>query len=138
MTRLVADASVIGNVLLTDEQGNDTGTLLDLVSTAELVEPAHWPIESCGLLLKAARRRRMSTVHRDGALAQAKGLIALAEVETSLRIGPVVDVALEYHISVYDAAYLELAARAGLPLLTSDAGLQAAAAKANVDTVSVI
>jgi predicted nucleic acid-binding protein len=135
--RIVADASIIGNILLEDEQGDHMDSLLEFVSTADLVEPAHWPIESCGLLLKAARRRRLSATHRDTALGQAQGLIALAEIETGNRLGAVIDLARQHHISIYDAAYLELAIRMELPLLTSDKGLRSASVKAHIQLVSI-
>jgi predicted nucleic acid-binding protein len=137
VTRIVADACIIGNILLEDEQSGHTESLLDFVSTAELVEPAHWPIESCGLLLKAARRRRLSATHRDNALSQAQGLIALADIETGTRMGAVIELALQHQISIYDAAYLELAIRTALPLLTTDKGLRSASAKAQVQLVSI-
>lgn len=136
MTRLVADASIMGNILLVDEKDDRTESLLSLVSDAELVEPSHWPIEACGLILKAARRRRLSAADRDAALLQAAGLIALAEVDMVSRLGAVISLALQHHITIYDAAYLELAIREGLPLLTSDKGLKAAATTAKVQLVS--
>lgn len=127
MTRLIADATSIGNVFLSDEQTAATAALLDLMNDADLVEPAHWPVEACGLLLKAARRQRMSIADRDAALQGALGLIALAEVDRALRMEAAVELAVAQHISIYDAAYLELALRTGLPLLTEDRALRGAA-----------
>jgi predicted nucleic acid-binding protein len=40
--------------------------------------------------------------------------------------------ARRYTLSAYDASYLELALRLGMPLATLDVGLQAAAKKAGV------
>ena len=42
------------------------------------------------------------------------------------------NLARRYRLSAYDAAYLELALRTGLPLATLDAGLAKAAATAGV------
>ena len=47
-------------------------------------------------------------------------------------LGDTLNLARRYKLSTYDAAYLELALRAGLPLATLDAGLTKAAAKAGV------
>ena len=137
MTQIVVDASSIGNILLADEVNDETEALLDIVSTAVLVEPVHWPIEACGLLLKAARRMRMSAADRDRALAEALGFIAMAELETASRLDAVIELALRYQISIYDAAYLELALRRKLPLLTSDKGLRAASIKAKAELISL-
>jgi predicted nucleic acid-binding protein len=40
-----------------------------------------------------------------------------------------------YHLTAYDAAYLELAMRAGLPLATQDERLRAAATQAGVPLI---
>ena len=47
-------------------------------------------------------------------------------------LGDTLNLARRYKLSTYDAAYLELALRAGLPLATLDAGLTKVAAKAGV------
>jgi predicted nucleic acid-binding protein len=48
----------------------------------------------------------------------------------------VLRLARTHRLSVYDAAYLELAQREGLPLATLDAGLRRAAAGAGVELLS--
>ena len=47
-------------------------------------------------------------------------------------LGGTLDLARRYRLSAYDASYLELALRAGLPLATLDADLAKAARKAGV------
>ena len=49
---------------------------------------------------------------------------------------PTLSLAREHGLSAYDAAYLELALRQGLPLATLDAGLRKAAARAGVELIT--
>ncbi len=135
MTQLVLDASTFGNLVLADKSVLLNPSVVELLQVAELVEPSHWPIECCGLVLRAARRERISPEERDQSLASALELIASAEVEQTSRLQPVIDLALQYQLSIYDAAYLEVALRRRLPLLTSDSALAKAAAAKNVELV---
>jgi predicted nucleic acid-binding protein len=83
------------------------------------------------------------------ARAEAKGLLAEAQSKAFLEmlsnvpirgdgasftqaLGSILDLARRYRLSSYDASYLELALRAGLPLATLDADLAKAARKAGV------
>lgn len=50
-------------------------------------------------------------------------------------LGPVLALARAHRLSAYDAAYLELAIREGLPLATRDAALRSAAADVGVALV---
>ncbi len=90
--------------------------------------PAHWPTEILNGLLVASRRKRIKTgqpalfwdelarlpIETEPALTtiQAKAVLALGE---------------KHGLTVYDAAYLELAHRRQLPLGTLDADLRKAA-----------
>jgi predicted nucleic acid-binding protein len=50
--------------------------------------------------------------------------------------GPVLDLARAQGLSVYDAAYLHLAMREGLPLATLDDDLRAAASRVGVSLIA--
>ena len=93
--------------------------------------PALWLLEISNLLLNAQRRRRITAGKR----------IELAAVAAALRLKvdrqtvsiPQLDALAAHHgLSAYDASYIELALRRGLPLATVDAGLLAAMAKSGV------
>lgn len=135
MNGLVADASRVANAVLPDERQPYTEQLLDVLINAQLVEPAHWPIEVTGALLRAARRGRLTADERTRAKDMIEALVKTAEVETQSRAFSAFDLAVQHNISVYDATYLELAVRAGLPLLTSDGPLARAAEIANVELI---
>lgn len=137
MNRIIVDASRIGNAVLPDERGDFTESLLGLLADSELIEPCHWPIEVANLVLKASRRDRLSIPERNEAREAISVLIASSEVELVPHPIAALDLAVSHNISVYDAAYLELALRTGLPLLTSDGALYNAARRSGVELVSV-
>jgi predicted nucleic acid-binding protein len=94
----------------------------------EVHVPAHWPIEVMNGLIMAVRRKRIDL---DRVVRFAGDLAAL-----SIRIerphepaawNTIVQVATKHNLTIYDAAYLELAQRTGLPLATLDGDLRKAA-----------
>lgn len=137
MKRLIADASRIGNAVLPDERTAFTEALIELIATAELIEPAHWPVEVANFVVKASRRERLTLDQRSEAREAIAVLIQSAEVEHLSYPLPAFDLAVKHHIGVYDAGYLELALRTGLPLLTSDGPLRGAAIAAKVELVAL-
>ncbi len=119
---IVLDASVAVEILLGSEAG---GRALDrLESHAEVHVPEHFHIEAVSALRRYALRGEL------GELRAARALVALSELR-AVRY-PVIDLidgiwGLREQLSAYDAAYLALARRLDLELLTVDAGLASAA-----------
>lgn len=123
---VVFDCSVTLAWFLKDERTAFTDTAFELLETAECWVPFLWRLEFPNALLSAERRKRIGREQRleildnagqlslraDSALPDMRGLSALAD-----RRG----------LTVYDAAYLELAMRAGLDLITLDGELAEAA-----------
>lgn len=130
---LVIDASVALGWLLDDERTAASLQWLDqLRHQRALVPPLFW-LEVGNALLVAARRKRLAqpplaildTLRRLPITAdtESPAIIARAAVEHAAR----------YEITVYDAAYLELALRTHSSLATHDAALAAAARQAGID-----
>lgn len=97
------------------------------------VVPAHWSTEVMNALLMAVRRNRIDP----GRVARfARALAALPirmePPHTPSAWDAVICVATEHQLTVYDAAYLELAQRAGLPLASPDGHSRKAATAASV------
>ncbi|MHB8500030.1 MAG: type II toxin-antitoxin system VapC family toxin [Candidatus Acidiferrales bacterium] len=96
--------------------------------------PALWHLEIANGLAMAERRRDLSAGDADDALEQIL-VTAANRLDTELIPVPARDAlasARAFQLTAYDAVYLELARREGLPLATLDKGLRAAAAKAGV------
>lgn len=112
--------------------------MLDRVTLEGAVAPQLWPLEALNVLLVAERRGR---IDRDLRLRLIEFLTALPiriDPETADRTwGATARLAEAYRLTAYDAAYLELAQRLGLPLATQDARLAAAARAAGVGLAGV-
>ena len=130
MKQVVADASLCGAWILEDESSEKAEQLLSLIikGTMELVIPSLWHYEMNNLIRSAHRRKRLSEENAREAVD------ALNQVPLSvedLPEGParkrILHLALQFDLSSYDAAYLELADRHKIPLHTADTKLQAAA-----------
>ena len=124
----VVDNSVALAWCFEDEPTDMTEALLDRVTQEGAVAPQLWPLDALNVLLVAERRKR---IDRDGRLRLIEFLTALPitiDLETADRTWSATARLAETHrLSAYDAAYLELAQRLGLPLATQDSALIAAA-----------
>jgi predicted nucleic acid-binding protein len=133
MAALVLDASIVLAELLPDETNPRADTAIQILSRGGGLAPAHWPLEVANGLLMAERRKRIDASFRLKCLADVGGLPVALDSETqSFALSSISDLAARYGITVYDAAYLELAARSGLPLATLDDELHDAAKIARV------
>lgn len=130
MGAFVLDCSATMAGFLPDERGAGTnGFLLDL-SRDGAIAPAHWPLEVAHVLLTAERRKRISAAQRTAILRDLALLPVAVDPETPDHAWTrTFTLAQSHGLSAYDAAYLELAIRKGLPLATRDRALAAAAAR---------
>lgn len=129
MPGFVADASATLPWCFADESTPWTEALLDrLQGGEELRVPAHWPVEVMNGLLMAVRRKRIDLERVARFAADLTSLAIRVEPPHSPGAWPsVLRMATQQKLTVYDAAYLELAQRIGLPLATLDHDLQTAA-----------
>jgi predicted nucleic acid-binding protein len=130
---LVLDCSVALSWYFEDEQSPFVMQIMDRVIEDGAVVPAIWRYEIANGFQSAIRRRRIDALYRDESL---KSLISLdieIEAETLDQVWTRVAIlAGHYRLSVYDAAYLELAQRRALPLATLEEALAQAAREAGV------
>ncbi len=129
MPTFVPDASVKLPWCFEDERTPYTQALLDRVTAAEeVVVPSHWPVEILNALIQAKKRGRLAEDHIQRFLRDLSSFQILVDNERSLASwGRVRSLGEEHRLTAYDAAYLELARRLGLPLATLDKDLQRAA-----------
>jgi len=121
----IADSSV-GVAWAAHSQASEaTDRLLEKVADGQpLVVPTLWPFEVANSLLVLLRRRRIIADDRDRALGALARLPLVVDDEgCRLAFGTVSELASEHGLSVYDAAYLELALRRKLPLASRDDAL---------------
>jgi predicted nucleic acid-binding protein len=126
VARVVLDRSVALPWCLPDE--DETDQIQREVARSGAIAPSHWPLEVANALLMAERRGRIPADFRDAALRDLGGLPIALDSETSVRAWhQTLQLAQAYRLTVYDAAYLELAHRRGLPLATLDGEMRVAA-----------
>ena len=121
---IVADASAIADLLLARPRAKSIRAALS--SHTELHVPEHFHAEVLSVLRRQLLTQRLSEVRADRALA---GLAALRVLTY-----PVIQLMLPIwrlraNLSVYDAAYLALAQRLDMGLITLDGALAEAAAR---------
>ena len=130
----VLDASITACWAFQDEDHPDAALALDQMRTEEAVVPCLWWFEVRNILVVNERRRRITESDT------AAFLLNLSRLRVRLDRLPEGDAVLRlartHRLSVYDAAYLELAQREGLPLATLDADLRRAAAEEGVALLS--
>jgi predicted nucleic acid-binding protein len=128
----VVDASVAASWLLPDENNPEAMTALDRLKDDEAFVPVLLWFEIRNVLLMSERRQRITSAQTAAALNVLEGLPLQtdnhADSETTLQL------ARDHRLTVYDAAYLELAVRRRIPLLTFDALLAAAARRLGIPT----
>ena len=136
--RFVLDASVAVAWCFEDEATKFTESVLDLLSAgAEAVVPAIWPVEVANALLIAERRNRILLAQVTALLQRIAALpIAVLPIDSFRAFDHILPVARQQSLSGYDAAYLDLALRQGLPLATLDEQLRRAAKTTGVVLLS--
>lgn len=137
--RFVLDASVAVAWCFDDESTPLTEGILDLLSAgSEGVAPGIWPLEVANALLVAERRKRISVAQVTALLGRIVQLpVSVETIEPDRAFSQVLSVARQHQLTEYDAAYVELALRRGLPLATLDDKLRQAARMAGISLVSV-
>lgn len=130
----VVDASVTMAWCFEDEMSPLAEHVLDMLGADRAVVPDLWTLEVTNVLLAAQRRTRLT----DAVAARFVQLLAQLPIEVdpfSSDMGALLAIGRQYGLSAYDAAYLLLAQRRGLPLATLNDSLAAAADASGVHRV---
>ncbi len=125
----VLDCSATLPWVFADEATPGCDQLIDELTAGHCAwVPALWHLELGNVLLGAKRRGRIDQAGIETFLAALNFYDIVVDDQTMERAWQkTLDLALQYELSTYDAAYLELALRRGLPLATLDSALIAAA-----------
>ena len=111
--------------------------LLDRVVETGATVPQLWPIEALNGLLSAERRGRISPPIRLRLAGFLRALPISVDDETADQLWTTTAQLAEQHrLTAYDATYLELALRLGLPLATADKRLITAAQNIGLKVLS--
>ncbi len=132
----VLDASVTMRWFFGDGKPQElayAGKVLDAMKDANALVPVTWGLEVANVIAKA-EAKGLVTEARSGAFLE---MLECADIQEDAAtfahaLSDTLQMARRYKLSAYDASYLELALRLGIPLATLDEDLQKAARKAGV------
>lgn len=132
MKQFVLDCSVSISWYLSDESNSYADRTLVLLQSnlgaVEAVVPGIWSLEIANTFLVSMRRQRMTAMQVKTAIDNIEALaIMVDQLTADSALKATLELARDYNLAAYDAAYLELAIRRGLPMATIDNRLTRAA-----------
>lgn len=134
----VLDNSVALAWCFEDEQTPAVMAVLDRLTDTGASAPLLWPLEALNGLLMAERRRRLDAAKRLQLTAFLQDLPVRLDPDTADKAwAATAPLAERFNLSVYDAAYLELAQRRQLPLASLDRDLRNAAVAAGLHVLGI-
>jgi predicted nucleic acid-binding protein len=129
----VLDASVAGCWAFDDEEHPAASAAFERIASEPALVPGVWWFEIRNLLIVNERRGRITEAETAAFLGHLGRLPITADFDADgVRV---LELARRARLSVYDAAYLELAQRLAAPLATLDAPLARAAKEQGVGLV---
>lgn len=138
MKSVVLDGSMTLALLLSDERSAYTERALIAVESGRtLLVPLIWWLETLNGLVMAERRRRISQLELIEIVQKLTKMPVMTDEETISRAAAVtLPLSREHGLTIYDAAYLELALRRNAVLATVDKALVKAADAAGVELLT--
>ncbi len=129
----VLDCSVAMTWFFDDEYTASTDALKEMLRNGSVIVPTIWPFEVANVLWSTERQKRIKPYQSE----KIKHLIQKLPIEVdnhleSDPLGNTLELAREYDISVYDASYVDLSLRLGIPLASLDNKLRTAATSAGI------
>lgn len=125
--RFVLDNSVTMRWLFKDGSLKDqqyARTVLQAIEYDNVLVPSIWSLEVANVISRAEKKHGLLEARSAEFIHILSQMQIRIDQETCLHaLADTLQLARRYHLSSYDAAYLELALREGLPLATLDEGL---------------
>lgn len=130
---LVLDSSAALAWVYGEETTQAIRQVFDALSQDGAWVPGLWKLEVANILEMGVRRGRHDAAFRDATLSDLALLTISLDPETDRHAwGATAQLAARHRLTLYDATYLELALRRGLPLATLDRKLRSAASAEGV------
>ena len=140
MAVFVLDASIAVSWCFVGDPAEDTlysRHVLGLLATHDAIVPEIWAFEIANsLFVSFAKRRRITEQQIVEYLQRLKALPISAEARDLWSTVDLEAASRRWNLASYDAAYLDLAKRKGLPLATTDQALKRVAAAEGIELLS--
>lgn len=134
MKLFVLDCSVTMAWCFEDESNAMSDKILASLKESKAMVPSIWPLEVINVLRVGERKKRLSASQSNTFINLLRGLPIEVDMNPiDLPNQSILEISREYSISAYDAAYLELALRKNLPLVSFDKILCEAAKNAGIE-----
>lgn len=134
MRRFVLDCSVAIPWIFKDKKNAYAESVLDAIATIEALVPQLWYLETANVLAIGERSGRITPQEvQDGKVFLQSLTVGMDSYVHEAAWDTILTLARQYRLTAYDAAYLELAQRAELPLATLDKPLGKAAGACGVE-----
>jgi predicted nucleic acid-binding protein len=122
---LVLDASLTLSWYFEDERTPGVDRILDRVASDGALVPSLWRLEVANGFQMAIRRKRIDAAFRDRAIQHLRSLPIAVDPDTDAYAWTaILRLADRFSLTLYDAAYLELAQRRNAPLASLDKKLR--------------
>jgi predicted nucleic acid-binding protein len=136
---VVLDASMAIAWLFDDERTPASHAVMPRVVARGALVPQLWRLEVANILHNAVRRKRCGEAYVERSLARLGRLAIRPDDETDQHAWRATRIlARDEGLTLYDAAYLELAIRSQRALATCDAELASAAQRRSVDILNAL
>ena len=117
----VLDCSITLAWCFEDESNEYTDAILENLQDTTVIVPTIWPLEVANVLLLAKKKKRITEILAASFIDALSSLpIVIDHSTTSKAMHSIFELAGHTHLTIYEAAYLELAIREKIPLLTLD------------------
>jgi predicted nucleic acid-binding protein len=129
----VVDNSIVMTWFFQDQANPYSDSILDRLTEASAFVPSIWPLEVVNVLLTAERKKYIGQADSIRFISLLLQLPIVVDYESPQKVmQDLIGLGRSHRLSSYDASYLSLAMRKGLPLATLDKNLQRAAKMVNV------
>ena len=136
MPALLLDSSVALSLAFEDECDDYTRRVFEAIRKGGALVPSLWILEVANTLAVSVKRKRLTEPDAERFLF----LLTAQQIQTvqdnDQSAADLYALALRYNLTAYDAAYLNLAQKTGLPLASKDSALKEAALKAGLTLFS--
>jgi predicted nucleic acid-binding protein len=131
---IVLDASITVSWLLNEGSASHLESVL---ATDRVIVPSHWTVEVGHAILKALRRKTIRQEQLIGIASDLDGLsISIQPPIDVAAIVPLLNFAWEHGLTMYDAAYVQLARNRTAKLATLDKAMGQTAAKLGIEMLA--